>query len=409
MGMVRWRRRAVVGWESGAVLMRVLSVIHYPVYGGPHNRNRRVAPLLTSTGMETVVLLPDEPGNAADRLIEGGLDVITIPLTRIRAKWNPLYHLRLFARLWGDVARIRQVIREREIDVVQINGLVNPQGAIAAKLERVPVVWQILDTYPPIWLRRLVMPLVKRLANVVMCTGLQVAAEHPGATDFKDNLVLFYPPVDLEQFTNSEERRELARRELALPEDTFVVGTVGNVNPQKGHLTFVRAAARLKKRISGVRFVILGATHSNHRALTVRILREAASLGLLDGVDISIVDPGAKVFQLEPAFDVFWMTSEPRSEGIPTAAEEAMALGIPVVGTEVGSLGEIVREGQTGFVVAPYDVDGLVERTMRLYNDRSLSIKLSEQAQADALSKFGVRRCADSHRQAYVRALNLAK
>lgn len=388
--------------------MRVLSVIHYPVYGGPHNRNRRVVPVLRASGVETTVLLPDEAGNAAERLRESGLDVATIPLTRIRAKWNPIYHFRLFARLWGDVARIRQLIRGQRIDIVQINGLVNPQGAIAARLEGVPVVWQILDTYPPMWLRRAVMPVVKGLADVIMCTGKQVAQEHPGATDFRDRLVLFYPPVDLRQFKNGSERRKLAREQLGLRPDTLVVGTVGNLNPQKGHLTFVRAAARLKALLRPVRFVVLGAEHENHVDYIRGIKREATKLGLVVGEDVVFLDPGSNVAEFEPAFDVFWMTSEPRSEGIPTAVEEAMALGIPVVATETGSISEIVQEGKTGFVVGSHDIDALAERTVRVLSEWKLGQSLSRTAMEFARENFSVEKCAMLHIDAYRLAVKSA-
>ena len=75
--------------------------------------------------------------------------------------------------IWGDVRRIRRVIREGIFNVVQINGLANSQGAVAARLERVRVAWQILDNYPPMALRRVAMPVVKWLAEVVMCMGQQ--------------------------------------------------------------------------------------------------------------------------------------------------------------------------------------------------------------------------------------------
>lgn len=386
-------------------MIRVLSIVHYPIFGGPHNRNAQVAPLLKSKGIETTVLLPDEPGNAAERLRNHGLDVVTIPLMRIRAKINPLYHMKLLVQFWGDVQRIRHIIRERSIDLVQINGLVNPQGAVAARLERVPVVWQILDTYSPMMLRRAVMPLVKWLAEVVMCTGRKVAEEHPGAVGFGDRLVLFYPPVNLKRFEPSQEQKQRAREIIGIPQDAFVVGNVGNINYQKGHGTFIRAAAQLKRKIPEARFVILGVLHDNHRNYAERLWQEAETLGLVKGVDLIVRDPGAEVAELEPAFDIFWMTSVPCSEGIPTVAEEAMALGIPVVATQVGSIAEIIIEGMSGYVVAPYDIDAMVDRTVHLYSDENMQQTMGNAAHDFALQNFSVESCAQSHCRAYQLAL----
>ncbi|HRC62745.1 MAG TPA: hypothetical protein PLX85_05920, partial [Dehalococcoidia bacterium] len=50
--------------------MNLLHVVHYPVFGGPHNQALRLAEPLRRRGWETTVLLPDEPGNAAERLRE---------------------------------------------------------------------------------------------------------------------------------------------------------------------------------------------------------------------------------------------------------------------------------------------------------------------------------------------------
>ena len=386
-------------------MIRVLSIIHYPIFGGPHNRNSKVVPVLEEEGVETVVLLPDDPGNAAERLRDAGLDVVTAPLARLRAKLNPAYHIGLVIRFWGDVRRIRRIIRERNIDVVQINGLVNPQGAVAARLEGAKVVWQLLDTFSPTLLRRLLMPIVSRLSDVVMCTGRQVAEAHPGATALGNRLVLFYPPVDLDQFERSREQRKRARRKLDISADTFVVGNVGNINLQKGHRTFIRAAARLKKDVPDVRFIILGAQHDNHRAYVQSLLAEAASLGLETGADLIVLDPGTRVSELEPAFDIFWMTSEPNSEGVPTVVEEAMALSLPVVATRVGSIDEITLEGSTGFVVPPYDIEGLVERTTRLFSDSAVRSSMGRAGRDFATENFGTNHCAEKHLYAYKLAM----
>lgn len=386
-------------------MMHVLSIIHYPVFGGPHNRNVHVAPHLEAFGVTTTVLLPNEPGNAEVRLKNAGINVVSIQLSRIRATLNPILHLRYVAQFIGDVKRIRRVIREKQIDVVQINGLVNPQGALAARLEGVPVVWQILDTYSPMALRHLVMPVVSWLASVVMCTGLRVAEEHPWAIGFGERLVLFYPPVNLGRFTMSPLNRQHARNTLGLPQDAFVIGSVGNINPQKGHLTFIRAAASLKKKIQNARFVILGATYNNHRQYADMLWREASALGLSLGADLLVVEPGSNVAELESAFDVFWMTSEPRSEGIPTSVEEAMALGIPVVSTKVGSISEIVEEGRTGFVVDSYDIEGIAECTYRLYVDIECKQSMGRAASDYAKERFGVANCARSHLVAYNMAI----
>src|SRR5688572_13944307 len=148
--------------------MRVLFVLHYPVFGGPHNQGLLLGRALARQGVSMTVLLPLGANVAVDRLQEAGVDVVTIPLHRLRATLDPINHLRLFGTSRREVQALREVIRTTAADVVQVGGLVNPHSAIAARLERTAVVWQLIDTRPPMTFRRLMMPLVVRLADVVM-------------------------------------------------------------------------------------------------------------------------------------------------------------------------------------------------------------------------------------------------
>ena len=92
--------------ECGDEVKRLM-VIHYPFFGGPHNQALRLNYPLEGIGVSTTVVLPGEPGNAADRLRSAGLDVAEIRLHRIRARVDPRFHVRLIAGFFRDVQRLR--------------------------------------------------------------------------------------------------------------------------------------------------------------------------------------------------------------------------------------------------------------------------------------------------------------
>lgn len=380
---------------------RLLFVIHYPVFGGPHNQALRLDHALRERGWDQVVLLPDESGNALGRLREAGVEVRTTSLQRLRASPDPLLQLRAAAGFCPDVVRIRRLIRELDAELVMVGGVVNPHAAIAAHLEGIPLVWQIVDTRTPMTLRRVVMPLVERLADSVLCTGARVAAEHPGTANLGSRLISFFPPVNTQEFEPSPQRRARARAELGLEASDLVVGMVGNINPQKGQRTFVEAAAQLRQRQAGVRFVILGASYPQHADYAAGLRSRATELGLVVGRDLIVADAGDRVAELAPAFDISWLTSEPRSEGIPTVVGEAMSLGIPVVAADVGSVGEAVEDGVTGYVVPPRDACRMAELTDGLIRDPEVRRTIGENARQRAVSRFGIDRCADAHVEAF--------
>lgn len=386
-------------------MKRFLFDIHYPTFGGPHNQAVQLAEPLRRLGWVTVVLLPDEPGNAADRLGAAGVPVVRAPLRRLRASADPRLHAAFLLGLAPEVGRIRRLIREHEIDLVMIAGLYTVQSAVAARLERVPVVWQVLDTLSPPAARRPLMQVVTRLADAVMTTGMAVAREHPGAVALGDRLVPYYPPVDTARFRPDSDRREAARRELGVPTDALLIGTVGNLNRTKGHQYLLRAAALIREEGADPYVRILGAFTPTHAAHGDAVRAEARELGLLDDGRLRITEPADRVAELLPAFDIFMSTSVPRSEGVPTTILEAMACGLPVVATRVGGVPEVVEDGVTGLVVPPLGSEAIAQATLRLLRAPELRAQMAANARRFALERYGVTKSAEAHRRAFTIAM----
>jgi glycosyltransferase involved in cell wall biosynthesis len=380
---------------------RVLSVVHYPDFGGQHNQSLRLAKPLLERGWEVLVLLPSEPGSAVARLNAAGVRTVTIPLHRLRETFNPIVHLRLAFSLWREVSAIRRVLRENRIDLVLIHGLVNPHAAFAARLEGIPIVWQLLDTRPPMLVRRAFMPLVTRLADVVMSTGVQVARVHPGAIGMGERLVPYFPPVDTREFRPDPARRSAARARLGIPDDFDAIGTVANSNPQKGLEYLIWAAALVYKAWPKLSVRLLAARLSTHGDYQEMLCEEARRSGLTENDHIRFDDPEGQVSELMPALDVFLLTSVPRSEGVPTVVLEAMACQLPVVTTDTGAVSEVVEDGVTGFVVAPLDTEAIARATLRLLQDAPLRARMGDEARRRAVERYDVESCADSHLHAF--------
>jgi glycosyltransferase involved in cell wall biosynthesis/ubiquinone/menaquinone biosynthesis C-methylase UbiE/uncharacterized protein YbaR (Trm112 family) len=383
-----------------STLRRYLFVIHYPVFGGPHNQALRLAEPLAAAGWETVVLLPDEPGNSADRLHAAGIEVVTAPLGRIRATADVRRHVRMAANARRDVQTIGRIARERETDLVLLGGLANPQAAIAGRAEGKAVVWQLLDTRLPLTARAAYFPLLAHYADAVMVTGSRVAAVHPGVPSLDGRVISFFPPVDRSLFKPDAAVRAQARRELGIPEDAKVVGTAGNLTPMKGHRTFLRIAARLREERPDLRFLILGADYSYRTEYSRSLWDEAEQLGLRLGESLIVRDPSDRLPELAQAIDLFLLTSEPRSEGLPTVIGEVMALGKPVVAADVGAVADAVSDGSDGFVVPARDVDAFVAATDRLLRDDEQSARFSATALRSA-HRFSVEASAESHLEAF--------
>ncbi len=381
--------------------MRVfLAVLHHEVFGGPHNQLLRLAAPLSSRGWETVAVVPEGPGNAADRLLGAGIRVIQVPLHRPRKTFHPKPHADWILGILPEISLLRRIIREERADVVQVAGPMYPQGAIAARLENVPVVWQLLGLFTPFVIRCLTMPLVLSLSDVVMTTGLTVARAHPGALRLGPRLVPFYPPVDTDEFRPDPFRRTAARDELGVPQGSLLVGTVGNFTRQKGHDLLVHAAALVQKKLPRAAFRILGTTTPSHASYyDIHVRNLAARLGLLRGDYLKFVEPGNRVSELIPAFDIFVMAS--RVEGVPTSILEAMACGLPVVATDVGGVREVVEHAVTGRVVTAGKSPALAAAITDLWENPGLRTQMGTTARRRAVEQYDARVCAERHLAAY--------
>ncbi|RJG27554.1 TIGR03088 family PEP-CTERM/XrtA system glycosyltransferase [Massilia cavernae] len=143
-------------------------------------------------------------------------------------------------------------------------------------------------------------------------------------------------------------------------DDAIVIGTVGRVQDVKDHATLVRAFVALRERMpelqGRLRLAIVGAG-----PLLEAVRAQAAQAGIADLVWL----PGARtdVADILRGFDIFVLSSI--AEGTPGSALEAMASSLPVVGTRVGGIPEVVDDGVTGTVVPPSDPQALAAAIAR--------------------------------------------
>jgi glycosyltransferase involved in cell wall biosynthesis len=386
--------------------MNVLSVIHYPDFGGPHNQALTLCDPLRTNGYETIVLLPDEPGNAFDRLRKQKIEVIKTRLHRARSSWDPKVHMFFIAGFFSEILAIRRIIRDRKIDIILIGGLVNPHAAIAGTLENRPVVWQILDTRTPKLLRLILFPLIKFFSDAVMCTGKKVADEHPGINSLKDSVYYYVPPVDHNKFKPDDQKRQLARAALEIDDHSLCIGSVGNITPQKGYETLLTATATVKKIHDNIRVRILGKNMMSHEKYNRYLDNIARSAGWDNPIQFQMLDPEDKVSELLPGFDIFIMSSVPSSEGIPTAIIEAMACAVPVIATDVGAINEVIQHGKTGYVVSPKNPGAIAELMIKLIDDKKLRRALGAAARQSVVDKYGLEHCTRSHVMSFTSAFN---
>lgn len=375
--------------------MNVLVVNHYPVFGGPHNEIVQIAPALLQRGIHFTAAIHEDAHEAALRLQQVGVEVIRLPLHRRRAKLDPLEHLRYGFGSRRDIQKLTEIIGRRDIDLVQISGLVNKQGATAAGRMNVPLVWQLVDSRTPRALRGLFTKTVLRQASAIMTTGRTIASLHPGLAEASDRLITYFPPVDTSRFCPDPAAHIARRRDLGLAGDSLVVVSIGNLTPQKGLEHLIAAFLRLRRDHPNASLRILGAPSAAHKSYEAHLHRLAQSAG--DNVFLS--GEAANLFL--QAADLFVLSAPPRSEGISTVVLEAMATGLPVIATDVGGLAEVVEDGVTGFLVRPNQPEATFAALSRLAHDAAMRTRMGTAARKRAVERFDTNISSRSYERAY--------
>jgi glycosyltransferase involved in cell wall biosynthesis/ribosomal protein S18 acetylase RimI-like enzyme len=200
--------------------------------------------------------------------------------------------------------------------------------------------------------------------------------------------VLIGNGIDLERFDPSQvpaARRIEVRRQLGIPEQALVVGTVARMVAKKGIREFFAVARRLREEYPDVRFVAVGGVDPQKS--------DALMAGELEAArdDVIITGWQADARDLTASMDVFVLASW-WGEGKPRSAMEAAALGKPLVVTDVRGCREVVSDRVQGFVVPPRDAGALAAGVQKLLDDPELRITYGEAARRRALTEFDQRR-----------------
>jgi glycosyltransferase involved in cell wall biosynthesis len=170
--------------------------------------------------------------------------------------------------------------------------------------------------------------------------------------------LVIYNGVDLGYWTApAPEARRGLRAALGIADEDFVVGLSAVLRPEKNPVQLVEAIAMLRRRGIPARALMIG-----DGPLRADVEARAQGLGLAKDVLISGFQQDVRPFLA--ACDAAVLTSF--TEAFSLAAIEAMALGLPVVHSEVGGAAEMIRPGRNGFLFPAGDTAALADRLSKL-------------------------------------------
>lgn len=259
------------------------------------------------------------------------------------------------------IARLVGLIRRERADIVNTHSSIDSWvGAFAAKLAGVKLVRTRHLSAP---ISRNPLNFVHRLPDAIITTGESTRQRLQTYNRLRPRILESIPTgVDCQAF-RPRPRTPDVRRLLGLPAEATVLTKVAVLRRLKRHDVLVEAAALLRNR-AGLFFVLVG--EGSQREAIEESIR---SLGLQHR--FKLLGHVEDIRPVLAATDVLVSSSD--TEGVPQAAAQAMAMEVPVVHTDVGSVGELIRDGVTGLLVPPGDPVALARALARLLDSPELA------------------------------------
>ncbi len=183
------------------------------------------------------------------------------------------------------------------------------------------------------------------------------------------------------------------RTRLRVPDGGIVVGILASLTRPKGHDTFLRAAARVSSQRGNVRFAIVG-----DGPLRNELEALASELGIREQVVFFGYQRG--VADLLATCDLVVSASRD-NEGCSNSILEAMALGVPVIATDIGGNREVVRNNITGHLIPAGDHTELAVTILSALDRESETQAIADRAQRMIKSHFGLERMVRDYEDFY--------
>ncbi|AZP04906.1 glycosyltransferase family 4 protein [Jeotgalibaca ciconiae] len=179
--------------------------------------------------------------------------------------------------------------------------------------------------------------------------------------------------LDIKKINNTPSNKDEKRKSINVPIDAFVILSVGELNKNKNHEIVIKAMSKMKNQ--KIHYVICG------KGSLDSYLKDLAS-DLKVSSKIHILGLRTDVIEILKASDLFILPS--LREGLPVSLIEAMAVGLPVIGSNIRGNIDLIKENKGGFLYKKDNMDELIYYISKIYYENELAIRMGEFNKSEA-------------------------
>lgn len=334
---------------------------------------------------QPILVLP-HPGPFYQKAEKLGLETVVVSSKWWITEKNKVWK-QPFSWLWNlkSIVRIARLIKQKDIDLVYSNSVVNFCGALAARWKGVPHIWsihEILGTKNAsvrfFFGGRALVSLISAVSTKIIvnsdATGQPFGRNHKVRTVF----------IGFKWSLQERGLREIYRQKFGFTSKDYVVGIVGKIYPEKGQKNVVESIDLIKKALPQVKLLVVGGVGDN--GYFKKIQRFIGDRKLTERVIFA--DYQSEIFDVLALLDLLVIASSVESFG--RVAVEAMSVKTPVLAVRNSATAEIITAGEDGFLVDSSDPEVLAGAILSIQDNPELNRKVIEKGYQRVREKYSV-------------------
>ena len=334
--------------------------------GGACRALRETVKRVAAVGIRPLVVIP-EGLDSREMFPESKFDVVYLKMQRPRRTWNPLVHARFLLLFPSTFRSLRRLIKQRGIQLVHFNELLDFTAGLAAASCGVPCVCHVRAHRLPNPYRWAFVKTLEATTDAVVVPSRYTAEWiNAESAELARRVRLIYDFAWEDGGLKVPDSGPCFRCELGLTPGQILVVLVSRLLPLKGHDCFIRAAEKVLKTSDNVRFAIVGGPVQGRE-------KEAAAIKAL-GEKLA-PPPGLRFFasrqDLGPVYSaadiVVHCPTYP--DTYPTVVLLPMFAGKAIVGSDIGGIPEQIEHNKTGVLVPPNNAGALADAILDLAGD----------------------------------------
>jgi len=260
------------------------------------------------------------------------------------------------------VFSIREYIRKNKIDIIHCHGYKSNFYGLLASKGQIPSVTTNHNWLTSHWKLKIYCILDSlwiRFFDRIVAVSKEVKKDMLRYKIPEEKIRVIDNGIALERFEKVVETKDI-KNQLGFEENIRIIGTIGSLGMEKGHVYLLEAARQILDVIKGLKFLIIG-----DGPLRKQLEEKSEKLGIREHV--IFMGRRKDIPELLMAMDIFVLPSI--KEGLPVALLEAMAAKRPVIATKVGAIPKVIKNRDIGILVKPKDINELRDAVMNLIND----------------------------------------